>query len=93
MLLTVKGIILNLHAPLLEKKGFFSALTGLIFTLVLPACSVAETFSNTNPNVGPKSLGDVIEWRLTKDCSWCATCLEALRGKKRESSFLLAKKE
>jgi N-acyl-phosphatidylethanolamine-hydrolysing phospholipase D len=76
VLLTVKGIILNLHAPLLEKKGFFSALTGLIFTLVLPACSVAETFSNTNPNVGPKSLGDVIEWRLTKDSSPARVAIE-----------------
>ena len=58
-------MILSLRVSSWIKKSLSLALIGL----VLPACSVAETFSNTNPKVVPKSLGDVIEWRITKDPS------------------------
>ena len=58
-------MILSLRVSSWIKKSLSLALIGL----VLPACSIAETFSNTNPKVVPKSLGDVIEWRITKDPS------------------------
>ena len=41
----------------------------LLFALTSISCSVAETFSNTDPTVSPKGLGEVIEWRMTKDPS------------------------
>ena len=42
---------------------------GFLFVLTLTSCSVDETFSNTDPSVVPKKLGDVIEWRMTKESS------------------------
>ena len=42
---------------------------GFLFVLTLTSCSVDETFSNTDSSVVPKKLGDVIEWRMTKESS------------------------
>ena len=58
-----------LSAPKLIKKYSVVMVVGLLIVLTLTSCSVEETFSNTDPSVVPKKLGDVIEWRLTKDSS------------------------
>jgi len=51
------------------KKNQILAIGVLVFALTSISCSVAETFSNNDPSAAPKSLGDVIEWRMTKDPS------------------------
>ena len=42
---------------------------GAMITLffAVQSCSVTESFSNSDANVTPKSLTDVIKWRMTKD--------------------------
>ena len=43
----------------------------IVFTLFLSlasqSCSVAETFSNSDPAAAPKSFSEFIKWRMTKD--------------------------
>jgi L-ascorbate metabolism protein UlaG (beta-lactamase superfamily) len=41
----------------------------LLFLFTLQGCSVDETFSNSDPSVVPKTLGAVLEWRMSKDAS------------------------
>ena len=55
--------------PLFIKKNQILVIGILFFALTSISCSVAETFSNNDPSAAPKSLGDVIEWRMTKDPS------------------------
>ena len=44
---------------------------GAMITLffAVQSCSVTESFSNSDANVTPKSLTDVIKWRMTKDAT------------------------
>lgn len=60
---------MHLSVPKLIKKYSAVLVVGLLFGLTLTSCSVDETFSNTDPSVVPKKLGDVIEWRMTKESS------------------------
>ena len=60
---------MKLRLPLFIKKNQILAIGVLLFALTSISCSVAETFSNTDPTVAPKGLGEVIEWRMTKDPS------------------------
>jgi hypothetical protein len=55
--------------PLFIKKNQILSIGVLLFALTSISCSVAETFNNTDPTVVPKELGEVIEWRMTKDPS------------------------
>lgn len=60
---------MHLSVPKLIKKYSAVMVVGFLFGLTLTSCSVDETFSNTDPSVVPKKLGDVIEWRMTKESS------------------------
>ncbi len=60
---------MKLRFPLFIKKNQILAIGVLLFALTSISCSVAETFNNTDPTVVPKGLGEVIEWRMTKDPS------------------------
>ena len=57
------------HRPFCIKRNRILAFGLLLFALASLSCSVAETFTNNDPSAAPKSLGDVIEWRMTKDPS------------------------
>jgi len=60
---------LNLRVATFGESHIGLVISSLFLTLILQSCSVDETFHNTdpNPNTVPKTLGDVIEWRITKD--------------------------
>jgi len=58
---------LNLRVATFGESHIGLVISSLFLTLILQSCSVDETFSNTDPNTVPKTLGDVIEWRITKD--------------------------
>ena len=54
---------------MINKKYLTKTWMVMLLSLVLQSCSAAETFKNSNPGVMPKSLADVIRWRMTKDDS------------------------
>jgi N-acyl-phosphatidylethanolamine-hydrolysing phospholipase D len=58
---------LSLHVSVFGKSHIGRVISSLLLTLTLQSCSVDETFNNTDPSAVPKTLGDVIEWRITKD--------------------------
>lgn len=58
---------MNLHVSAFRKSHIGWLISSLFLTLTLQSCSVDETFNNTDPSAVPKTLGDVIEWRITKD--------------------------
>lgn len=60
---------MNLRVATFGESHIGLVISSLFLTLILQSCSVDETFHNTdpNPNTVPKTLGDVIEWRITKD--------------------------
>jgi N-acyl-phosphatidylethanolamine-hydrolysing phospholipase D len=58
---------LILHVSAFGKRHIGRVISSLFLTLTLQSCSVDETFNNTDPSAVPKTLGDVIEWRITKD--------------------------
>lgn len=58
---------MNLRVATFGESHIGLVISSLFLTLILQSCSVDETFSNTDPNTVPKTLGDVIEWRITKD--------------------------
>ena len=60
---------MNTRFPSSTKNLAYMIAAVLFFALTLQSCTVGETFSNTDPSASPKTLGDVIEWRLTKDPS------------------------
>ena len=43
--------------------------TGMLVLVILQSFTADETFSNSDSSVIPKTLGDVVEWRMTKDLS------------------------
>lgn len=51
------------------KKISWLVLSGLALVVIVSSCSTHETFSNSNPEVVPKELKDVFEWRMTKEPS------------------------
>tara|TARA_B100000780_G_C20742760_1_gene295080 strand:- start:19 stop:177 length:159 start_codon:yes stop_codon:yes gene_type:complete len=52
---------MSLRVAILSKSHLAAVTAGLLFTLTLTSCGVAETFNNTNTESLPKGLGDVIE--------------------------------
>jgi N-acyl-phosphatidylethanolamine-hydrolysing phospholipase D len=58
---------LILHVSAFGKRHIGRVISSLFLTLTLQSCSVDETFNNTDPSAVPKTLGDVIEWRISKD--------------------------
>ncbi len=58
---------MNLRVATFGESHIGLVISSLFLTLILQSCSVDETFHNTDPNTVPKTLGDVIEWRITKD--------------------------
>jgi len=48
-------------------KRFLAALvTGVLFIFILQSCTAAETYTNSDPSISPKTLSDAIEWRIIK---------------------------
>ena len=51
------------------RRYSLALLAGVLVVFTLQSCTAAETFNNSDSSVIPKTLGDVIEWRMTKDPS------------------------
>lgn len=51
------------------KRYLLALVAGMLVVFTLQSCTAAETFNNSDSSVIPKTLGDVIEWRMTKDQS------------------------
>ena len=51
------------------RRYSLALLAGVLVVFTLQSCTAAETFNNSDSSVIPKTLGDVIEWRMTRDPS------------------------
>jgi N-acyl-phosphatidylethanolamine-hydrolysing phospholipase D len=57
---------LSLFFLLYGKRFLAAVVTGLLYIFTLQSCTAAETYTNSDPSVSPKTLSDAIEWRIIK---------------------------
>lgn len=57
---------LNLFLLLYGKRFLAAVVTGVLILFTLQSCTAAETYTNSDPSISPKTLSDAIEWRIIK---------------------------